>query len=293
MAGTTAPLALTDARIADYVDRGYLAIERLVGPDEVAELAADLLKLARGGYPCPGLDALPQGICDDEALGRILCIHQPHRVSPVIRRYCAHPLIAGVLRKIVAAHLAPGWWDGSVKCMQPMFFAKGPGKPGQAWHQDEVYIPTRDRSLAGAWIAIDDADVDNGCLWVLPGSHRSGVLYPQRDHGSSEFDSARESYGFNDSAEVPVAVPAGSVVFFNGYLLHRSKPNRSASCYRRALVNHYMSSASLLPWRATGDGTPVARADCRAVFQVAGEDPYAERGYENDIAEVHLRAEQR
>jgi ectoine hydroxylase-related dioxygenase (phytanoyl-CoA dioxygenase family) len=57
-----------------------------------------------------------------------------------------------------------------------MLFIKSEGKPGQAWHQDELFIPTRDRSLAAAWIALDDATVENGCLWVLPGSHARGVL---------------------------------------------------------------------------------------------------------------------
>ncbi len=55
-----------------------------------------------------------------------------------------------------------------------------------------------------------------------------------------EFDDAPESYGFDDSGATPVEAPAGSVVFFNGYLLHRSKRNLS-NTYRRALVNHYMS----------------------------------------------------
>src|SRR3954468_2418356 len=90
---------------------------------------------------------------------------------------------------------------------------------GAAWHQDEFYIPTRDRSLCGAWIAIDDATRENGCLRVLPGSHRHGYMYPQKDHGNTvEFDFAKESYGFDDTDEVLVEVPAGSVVFFNGYL---------------------------------------------------------------------------
>ncbi|MDA3959591.1 MAG: phytanoyl-CoA dioxygenase family protein [Planctomycetota bacterium] len=291
MSIATAGYQVTDEQVAHYRDQGYLVIEGLIGPDEIADLRTDILKLARGGYPCPNLDPLPAGIDDDEALSRVLCLHQPHRISPVIRHFCEHPSIAAVLAKVVAAHLPADWWDGSVKCMQSMFFAKGPGKPGQAWHQDEIYIPTRDRSLAGAWIAVDDANIDNGCLWVLPGSHRRGVLYEQRDHNSEHFDSAQESFGFDDSDEVPVEVPAGSVVFFNGYLLHRSKPNHTRDRYRRALVNHYMSSASLLPWSSDQNGVGIARSDCRAVFQVAGEDPYAAKGYVEDINEVHLRAE--
>ena len=167
-----------------------------------------------------------------------------------------------------------------------MLFVKPPNFQGQAWHQDEIYIPTRDRSLAGGWTALDDATIDNGCLWVVPGSHRTGYLYPQRDHNNEdEFDGALESYGFDESAEVPVEVKAGDVVFFNGYLLHRSRKNRSDR-YRRVLVNHYMNAWSLLPWL---ENEGVARTDSRRVVPVHGEDPYAWKGYETDPQDVHMR----
>jgi ectoine hydroxylase-related dioxygenase (phytanoyl-CoA dioxygenase family) len=45
----------------------------------------------------------------------------------------------------------------NVKMMQSMLFIKASGQPGQAWHQDEAHIPTRDRSLTAAWLALDDA----------------------------------------------------------------------------------------------------------------------------------------
>ena len=136
---------------------------------------------------------------DDEVLRETLAIHHPHLVSPVLETYVTHPAVCEVLARVTAAHLPH--WDGRVKAMQTMVFVKPPGFPGQAWHQDEVFIPTRDRSLLGAWIAIDDATTENGCLWVLPGSHRDGYLYPLREHGHpDEFDVAPESYGFDDSA---------------------------------------------------------------------------------------------
>jgi ectoine hydroxylase-related dioxygenase (phytanoyl-CoA dioxygenase family) len=188
-----------------------------------------------------------------------------------MRRVVAHPGIARVLARIVAPN---------VKCMQSMLFVKPPRFPGQAWHQDEVYIPTRDRSLTGAWIALDDASPENGCLCVIPGSHRDGYLYPQRDHGKpAEFDFAQESYGFDEAGEIPVPCAAGDVVFFHGYLLHRSRRNRSDR-YRRALVNHYMNACSLLPWQ-TREGDRVATADYRDIVMVAGVDPYAWKGTEN------------
>lgn len=229
---------------------------------------------------------MPADTPDAEALRQILCIHQPHFISPVIERYVVHERIAGVLGQVTGAHLSH--WDGSVKCMQSMLFVKPSGFQGQAWHQDEVFIPTRNRFLIGAWIAMDDATIDNGCLWVVPGSHKDGYMYPQREHENpDEFDFAPESHGFDEAAEVAVEVTAGDVVFFNGYLLHRSCKNRSEA-YRRALVNHYCNAWSLLPWDVR-EGERTANADRRCVVPVSGVDPYAWKGYEAPTNNVWLR----
>jgi phytanoyl-CoA hydroxylase len=277
---------ISDADVQFFVEQGYLVVPNLITVEELDELKTDLVALARGQYPCETLQPLPAELSDDDVLRRILCIHQPHYISPVIEKYVRHAKICGILGQITAAHLP--FWDGRVKCMQSMAFVKPPQFQGQAWHQDEIYIPTRDRSLIGAWIAIDDATIENGCLWVVPGSHRSGYLYPQREHGNpDEFDFAQESYGFEESAEIPVEVKAGTLVFFNGYLLHRSRKNRS-SVYRRVLVNHYMNAWSLLPW-SLKEGEHVAMADRRNVIPVVGDDPYEWKGYDNPPNNVWLR----
>ena len=101
------------------------------------------------------------------------------------------------------------------------------------------------------------------------------------------FDFAAESYGFDEAAEVPVEVRAGSLVFFNGYLLHRSRKNRS-DVFRRVLVNHYCNAWSLLPWQVK-PGESAATADRRAIVPVAGVDPYAWKGYEPSPEKVWLR----
>lgn len=280
------PKIVDDQQIKDFVDYGFLTAPGLITPEEIEELRADTVKLARGGYPCDSLKPVSSELTDAEVLQSILCIHQPHYISPVAEKYCRHPKICGILSQITAAHLPH--WDGSVKCMQSMLFVKPPQFQGQAWHQDEIYIPTRDRSLIGAWIAMDDATIENGCLWVLPGSHRTGYLYPQRDHNNpDEFDFAGESYGFDDSGAVPVEVKAGTLVFFNGYLLHRSFKNRS-NIYRRVLVNHYCNAWSRLPW-SIHDGETAATADRRTILPVAGVDPYAWKGIEEPEHNVWLR----
>lgn len=92
---------------------------------------------------------------------------------------------------------------------------------------------------------------------------------------------------WKDEDSVPVEVKAGSIVFFNGYLLHRSLPNYAKSGYRRVLVNHYMSAESLLPWRYS-DKVHMGIQDSRDILMIAGEDPYAWKGTE-DWSNLYVR----
>lgn len=275
---------VTDQAARFFHEQGFLVLEDAVSPEEIEALRSDALAICRGERgPIPGSDAGVQGESDEETLRRTLCIHFPHKVSDLMERTLAHPAIVDALTSVIGPN---------VKCMQSMLFIKASGKPGQAWHQDEIYIPTRDRSLTGAWIAMDDATVVNGCLWVIPGSHWPGVLYHQEWHADPRFDCAHEARRFPWSSDdaVPVEVKAGSIVFFNGYLLHRSLPNYAEGGFRRSLVNHYMSAESLLPWYGgqLPEGAHVAVADYRDVTLIAGEDPYAWKGTEQK-AGPHVR----
>ncbi len=278
---TTIRAAIQPRHVQAYREHGFLVLEDALPPGEIDALRRETVAICRGergpieGSPPPAPDE-----SDDALLERHLCIHFPHKVSPRMYDCLAHPAIVDVLTQVIGPN---------VKCMQSMLFIKSAGMPGQAWHQDEDYIPTRDRSLTGAWIALDDAHVGNGCLWVIPGSHRPGVLWPQAVQNDRRFDCTAESYGFpyTEADEVPVEVKAGSIVFFNGYLLHRSLPNVTQSGYRRALVNHYMSAESLLPWFFQ-EGPQMALQDTRDIVIVAGNDPYAYKGV-TDLFRPHLR----
>ncbi|PQV63624.1 Phytanoyl-CoA dioxygenase (PhyH) [Abditibacterium utsteinense] len=99
------------------------------------------------------------------------------------------------------------------------------------------------------------------------------------------------NFPYSDADAIPVEVKAGSAVFFNGYTLHRSLPNRAKSGYRRALVNHYMSAQSFLPWHGPRQSEKVAMAklDFRDIVMVAGTDPFAHKGIETRVA-PHVRA---
>ena len=288
-------LPLFDAPDAAFVEHfathGFALLAGALDADEVAAINADALRLCRGdygelsyGWPKESGDAgddSRENLTDEEVLRRYLCIHYPHKVSQPALDALRHPRIVDGLTSVVGPN---------VKAMQSMLFVKSEGKPGQAWHQDEFFIPTRDRSLTAVWIALDDATVENGCLWVLPGSHRRGVIYPARDQDDPRFDCSTEAYDFpyTDDQAVPVEIPAGTALFFNGYLLHRSLENSGRHGYRRALANHYMSAESLLPWRPPAEGEWMAIADYRDIVLVAGQDPYAYKGTE-DLARSYSR----
>lgn len=276
----TVPLTPEDA--AYFQEHGFLIVQDALTPAEVQELRDEATRVCRGELgEVRGVTPAAPDESDDDVLRRYLCIHFPHKLSAVMRRYLAHPAIVDVLTQVIAP---------DVKCMQSMLFIKASGKPGQAWHQDENFIPTRDRTLTGAWIAMDDATVENGCLWVIPGSHKHGIIWPMHWHDDKRFDCTDEAFNFpyTDDDSIPVEVSAGSIVFFNGYLLHRSLPNRARSGYRRVLVNHYMSASSLLPWRRPGEGEHMATADYRDIVMIAGKDPYAWKGI-TDVATPHVR----
>jgi phytanoyl-CoA hydroxylase len=270
---------ISKENIAFYAVYGYLVAPGLLSNDETIELKHETAAIFRGerGY-VDGMIAVEKDETDSDVLKKYVAIHFPHKISTLIRTYLFHQKIIDVLTNIISPN---------VKCMQSMLFVKGPGKAGQSWHQDEFYIPTRDRSLTGVWIAIDDATIDNGCLWIIPG--RPGHMMPRVQNDSKEYADVDTIDVSQYSAEqMPVEVEKGSVVFFNGYTLHSSRRNKTTDCFRMALVNHYMSAESMLPWDQDGKLAPTE--DLRDIVLVAGEDPYAWKGIV-DANQPYLRPE--
>ena len=264
-----------------YREMGFVVAPGLLGLDEVEALRGEAVRMCRGERgEIRGLARAGTDESDEDVVRRTHIIQLPHKVSPVMFELLSHPALTPILQQIIGPN---------VKCLHSILFLKGRGKPEQAWHQDEHYNPTRDRSLTGAWIALDAATVENGCIWMIPGSHRPGVIWPNRAHGDTRFDEGYESYGFpfDEHASVPVEMAPGDVVFFNGYLLHRSFPNHSRGL-RRAIANHYMSAESMLPW--DWDGRLPPTTDMRDIVMVYGTDPYAYKGTE-DLLYAHRRGE--
>ena len=124
---------------ADFDRDGFVIVRDGFTDSEIAELNQEALRICRGELGnFRGLLPARPGERDDDVLHRHLCIHYPHKISDVIHTSLSHPKLVDVLTPVIGPN---------VKCFQSMLFIKASGKPGQAWHQDEYYIPSRDRSL--------------------------------------------------------------------------------------------------------------------------------------------------
>jgi len=228
--------------------------------------------LAEGTAVCRGrrgpvddLEPERPGEADDDVLARYVTCTHVHKASPWLSEFIADERFGEVLGALIGPN---------VKGIFSQFFIKHAGMQGNAWHQDENFVPTRDRSLCTAWIALDEATEENGCLRMIPGSHRSGVLYPMRPHNSPDLDRAEECYDFPGlERQVPIVLRPGSCVFFSGYILHSSTTNRRPAGFRRALLYQYASAETPIAYHPRN--LPVSNdSDWRDFVLVRGRDPY-------------------
>ncbi len=113
---------------------------------------------------------------------------------------------------------------------------------GFPWHQDRWYTRPQfiTETTVGTWTAIDVATVDNGCLYVIPGSHKIGILEHVELEGSQQQE-FKQAVGAKDEDGVAVEIPPGSVIFFDNRILHKSTDN-STEGFRRSNIAHYISA---------------------------------------------------
>ncbi|MCY3742816.1 MAG: phytanoyl-CoA dioxygenase family protein [Candidatus Poribacteria bacterium] len=113
---------------------------------------------------------------------------------------------------------------------------------GFPWHQDRWYTQSmfKTPTTVGTWAAIDAADIDNGCLYVIPGSHKDEILEHVELEGSQQQE-FKLALGAKDEDGVAIEVPPGSVIFFDNRLLHKSTDNTTER-FRRCSVAHYLSA---------------------------------------------------
>jgi phytanoyl-CoA hydroxylase len=146
--------------------------------------------------------------------------HALHDLDPVFERFSRDPKLAAVARDLGLAE---------ARLWQSMYIFKQPGIGGEVrWHQDATFFETTPISVTTFWFALEDATIENGCLWVEPGGHRGPMRERFVRNGDDiKMEKLDDTAWPDDSVAVPLEASAGSLVCFHGLLPHYSAPNRS------------------------------------------------------------------
>jgi phytanoyl-CoA hydroxylase len=127
--------------------------------------------------------------------------------------------------------------------LQSMYIFKQPKIGGEVTcHQDSTFLYTEPLDIAGLWFALEDATLENGCLWAIPGGHKLGLKsrWVRDGAGGMKFDVFDPS-PWDEERLVPLEVSKGSLIILHGLLPHKSLANRSAKS-RHAYTLHVISS---------------------------------------------------
>ena len=127
--------------------------------------------------------------------------------------------------------------------LQGMYIFKQPNIGGEVTcHQDSTFLYTEPQQIAGLWFALEDATIENSCLWAIPGGHSLGLKSRwQRDtDGVMSFD-VYDDTPWPEEKLIPLEVSKGSVIILNGLLPHKSLANRSPRS-RQAYTLHVISA---------------------------------------------------
>lgn len=263
---------------------GFLVVRNLLSRAEVQDLLDHTEELMDGKITVPGVEPPGPHLSRAERAQYYLRIHMLHRVLPIHEQYLLHPRVLDVLEALIGP---------DVLALQTMLFLKGPGKPGQGYHQDSYYIPTAPDTLIGAWIALDPADTTNGCLWMTMGTQHEPIYPPHPPEGTKLGD-IKTPYGNRNLSditsvggvsdpdeerndltriarryqgrEVAVVLEPGDVAFFGGHILHRSLANFTTDRFRRSFVGHYCNARSFTEWGGGNKEHILARGDTHLPF---------------------------
>ena len=232
---------------------GYTLVRGLFGADEVEKLRDHYMVLRKRGSYAKDLVGVEAG--SQDPLKRYPRMAQMHRWDEV----SLHWMIDDRLDEVMTALLGR-----SPYAVQTMLYFKPPGARGQALHQDNFYLKAEPGTCVAAWMALDKVDQANGCLEVIPGSHRWPILCTEKADTKVSFTDITVPLPDADAA-VPVEMEAGDVLFFHGALVHGSAPNITTDRFRRALIGHYIQGeaeqvASYYHPALHMDGTPLELA---------------------------------
>lgn len=232
---------LTPEQRSSYERDGYLVLPGLIEDALVRKVRGRIDAIAQGAAP------LPQGVARMEepavARGDVQPTSPgasvrklegvPLATDPSVNKCAHHPNLVQVMRELLGDDL---------KLLRAAAMMKPPrvGSP-KGLHQDVAYYPIEPQEHIAAWIALDPATPENGCMEVLPGAHKKG--YQEHEEREYETDVVIEGSTGEEEGLVRLPMEPGDVLLTHCLTPHRSSANRSPD-WRRALILAYMDAQS-------------------------------------------------
>lgn len=232
--------AVTDLDFAHFRKQGFLLIRNALNAAEVASAVAATEALCAGRVP--GFDEYRyeagareqlEALAPERRQDAIRKLNAFVRHEPRMRRLAAHDGLLALLRCLL---------DDEPLLFQDMALLKPPriGRE-KPWHQDFAYFNLpQGTQVVGAWLALDEALVENGCMHIVPGSQREGpvIHFQRRDWQICDTDVQTQRC-------LALPMQPGDCLLFDG-LLHHGTPPSHSDLRRRALQFHYRP-ASVIP----------------------------------------------
>jgi phytanoyl-CoA hydroxylase len=261
---------LTPAQLSDWERDGYLVLPDAVDPAACDKLRAHVMADVASADPSVdgGLTVfdttqqdhaqdeyfltsgdvvrwfLEDGAVVDGELTRPLELavnklgHAMHDLDPVFDKFSRTPMLAELAHDL-------GLVDP--KLLQSMYIFKQPAIGGEVTcHCDHTFLWTEPQTVIGYWFAIEDATVENGCLWVAPGHHRTPARTRLRRSGDGTTMELLDDTPWPTDALIPVEAKKGTMLALHGTLPHWSAPNTSATS-RHAYTLHLIDGTADYP----------------------------------------------
>jgi phytanoyl-CoA hydroxylase len=208
---------LTGDQIASYQRDGFVSHRGLLSAAEVEELKAGVLE----AIASMGKKKVAGGGADledkDDYYSRVFTQRlNLWRISPLAKRYMLSPEIGRMLCQLEGVVGYRVWHDQAL--------IKEPFGNPTAWHLDNPYWSFHSRQSISIWIALEDATLENGCMWFIPGTHRMAD-FKNVGIGQNLADLFKVYPQMAEVDPVPVPMKAGDCSFHNGLVAHGAGAN--------------------------------------------------------------------
>lgn len=220
-------MKLTPAQHEFWEQNGYLVVQNIISSEEIAAYQSIYNQFLDGTIQTgTNRSDLGAGLGKDVAKENITQIMWLSDFVPTILTMPYHQKALSIAQALMGEDIQMDF---------DMLINKAPFTDTPTpWHQDAAYwIDMPDKRAASCWLALDEATVDNGCMWYIPASH----LKPIRPHRFAGKQGGALTCDASETEGAAVELLAGSCVFHHGMTLHYSRGNTTKSQRRAFIVN--------------------------------------------------------